>query len=832
MLFFSAFLLFILSLAFGQSVEESNLVIQDFEKDFIIQSAPGEFLPGWQANEIRSGSSRIFQVNELGLGGSRALAVQPISTFDGELTVKMDLMDFEDPVILFYARSLRNGSGSRAAEVYYSYGADDNFSDAVLLGEPDEFQNEDQVFREFNLGIPDSLKGKEIQFRFQIRYGEGTGTAARWILDDFCYGDFVPDTTPPEITEVRGFDFNEIQVGFSEPIDPVFSQFFINYTLDGIEPIEIELVKNSIVNLRFEQDLEEGIDYELLVQSISDLSGNESQGLSFSFEFFDPTNIPKNGLIVNELMPAPRSGNDLPNSEYLELIHTGEKSYRLDSVILEVEERSVILPEVWMEPDELVLLVPEGSGVDFLEYGPVIELDPWLTLLNSGAMLKLKNGQEFIDKISYSSTSWGDSELASGGYSLEVMNPFLLCDQSPFLQPSIDPMRGTPGKINSVLDLTPDQDPPRLQNFGFMNANSLYFEFDESISESAEDTILELVGFTGLDSVSFVGAMVTFYSSVPFNANQVYEVINLSVLDCSGNVFEGPFPFEMVFPREAEIGEVLINELLFNPISGTPKFLELANATQDYLEIGGWFLGNEDDFGEANSLKQLSEKSLILTPNSFLAITSDTSRLKLTYPQSQNGNFFQINSLPSYPISGGVVRLLDSGVSPADRFEYNEDLHHPLIRDSKGVSLERISLKQETQDPQNWQSAAEDKGFATPGGANSQTFEAERTDELISIDPEVFDPEGSNGETFTQISYSFEQSGWVGTFRIYDLNGRLVQPLAENAVLGTSGFYTWTGTDQTGTRVPVGYYVLLVELFNPSGETLAIKKTIVIARRL
>jgi hypothetical protein len=103
---------------------------------------------------------------------------------------------------------------------------------------------------------------------------------------------------------------------------------------------------------------------------------------------------------------------------------------------------------------------------------------------------------------------------------------------------------------------------------------------------------------------------------------------------------------------------------------------------------------------------------------------------------------------------------------------------------------------------------------------------------IIQIDPEVFDPEGSNGNTFTSIRYELNEPGWVGTFRIYDMAGRIVAILAQNEILGTSGLYSWTGTNSNGGRVRTGYYILVADLFDLNGNVRQIKKTIIIAERL
>lgn len=110
----------------------------------------------------------------------------------------------------------------------------------------------------------------------------------------------------------------------------------------------------------------------------------------------------------------------------------------------------------------------------------------------------------------------------------------------------------------------------------------------------------------------------------------------------------------------------------------------------------------------------------------------------------------------------------------------------------------------------------------------SEEWEGQR----IRIEPEVFDPEGSSGPAFTTIAYQLDQSGWVGTLAIYSASGQLIQTLAQNQILGTSGIYTWTGTDTSGKLVRAGYYVLVAELYEPNGKTNVIKKTIVVATRL
>jgi hypothetical protein len=77
-----------------------------------------------------------------------------------------------------------------------------------------------------------------------------------------------------------------------------------------------------------------------------------------------------------------------------------------------------------------------------------------------------------------------------------------------------------------------------------------------------------------------------------------------------------------------------------------------------------------------------------------------------------------------------------------------------------------------------------------------------------------------------------EQSGWVGNFIIYSAAGREVRILGQNQILGTSGVFSWTGTDAAGTRVPPGYYILVAQLFDLTGRVKVVKKILVVGSPL
>jgi hypothetical protein len=155
-------------------------------------------------------------------------------------------------------------------------------------------------------------------------------------------------------------------------------------------------------------------------------------------------------------------------------------------------------------------------------------------------------------------------------------------------------------------------------------------------------------------------------------------------------------------------------------------------------------------------------------------------------------------------------------------------MHHPILAEEKGISLERISFDIKTNDIKNWHSASTTSGYGTPGYKNSQ-FEIENIDRPgITFSPESFSPNSDGYNDEYQINYEFEKPGYVANISIFDAAGRFIMKLANNEILGTSGTILWNGEDQTGQRQNLGVYVVLVEIFNTSGETYRYKDGVVL----
>lgn len=1083
--------------------------VQDFESSFDIVNHPEEFLPNWSANELRNTAARVFQASLEGRNGSKALGVQPISSFNGEIYISTSTLDLIDPKITFFAKTGQNGTGNRPAIVELSFSTDfQTFQSKTQVGTNSSFPNLQSEFRLFEIAIPDQFHHIEtLVLKIEVKYGPGTGSAARFFLDDFgifngdqmvdpiqikrallmdpysievvmdrkilqptrtqanlgkypieelifytdtsfvlisssmiqdekirlnleriqewngrmtdeieyeidnseitigeivletpdmlsinfsqpflpasvsqsahfrvngmtpagielsengfsvtlnlleeleldeiveievnniqslqgkiinreqrqsfLYRDFVEaaylesenklmvvhaidldsgsinvadfivedisdpklsisfpesniiqlesevpfpegqvltlqmgtrksargylipgskrdfiwDITPPEIVNIIPLSNEKILAVFSEPLDPVFSIITSAYHINSVNPITVspQLQFNQLI-LEWSFQFEEGKAYTLAMEGIADSNGNFADRLFFTFTFTEPEKLTFKEIVINEVMAAPRAGNSLPNVEYVELLNTGSRPIYLGGLQLANSRRVTTIPSGIMEPGQYMILVPRNQANQFISYGKILGLTNWPTLLNSADKVKLLNSEGFvIDSLDYNTASYGSSTVASGGFSLEIVNPFLNCNLINNLRPSINPKRGTPGTINSVFEDTPDKTAPVFVKSQIIGDRRVLLSFSKTLGANIQNLQWEFRPSLNLKNV-VLGENVTdlileFEQSL--QPDIFYQVEIRGLRDCVGNLLDENSEVFFVIPSEAKSGNIVINEVLFNPRTGSPKFVEVYNASSSYINLKDWKLANLNSEGEVANRRVLFSEDFVSAPFTFLVFTTDKEKLKSEYPKGREENFKEYSSLPSYPISSGNVVLLNSDETISEIFSYDDKMHHRLLRETKGISLERLSPQISAEDPNNWYSASASEGFATPGYRNSQIYDG-FNGFGIEVFPQVFVPDGVGEQPYTSIKYKMDQTGMAGTIRIYSVNGLLIRELCQNAIWGNEGFYNWDGTDSAGVKVRAGYYVVWVEIFDLQGNVKQIKKSVVVGTK-
>ena len=191
-----------------------------------------------------------------------------------------------------------------------------------------------------------------------------------------------------------------------------------------------------------------------------------------------------------------------------------------------------------------------------------------------------------------------------------------------------------------------------------------------------------------------------------------------------------------------------------------------------------------------------------------------------------------MKSFPTYSDDAGTVVLLNDSLEVLDEFSYSAKMHSPFLADEEGVSLERISLDKPTSNRTNWASAAASVGFATPGLPNSQAGSETVFQDEITPEPKAFSPNDDGYNDELNIQFKFSKPGYIANVRIFDAVGRQVKFLVKNQSLAQEGSWTWDGKSESGQKLNIGVYIILVEVFDQEGHTKAFKKTCTLTDRL
>lgn len=276
-------------------------------------------------------------------------------------------------------------------------------------------------------------------------------------------------------------------------------------------------------------------------------------------------------------------------------------------------------------------------------------------------------------------------------------------------------------------------------------------------------------------------------------------------------------------------GDILVNEVMFNPLPGGADYVELYNHTDKNIPLGDLRLARMDGDSVARLYKIAD--SGFLAPKGLIAITTDEAYVRDNYSVPHPDRLVQVTSMPAYNDASGCVAVASVDTVILDRFDYTEKMHSRLLRDVEGVALERRSTEAPTDNPSNWYSAASTAGFGTPTHTNSQSHEFLFLDDDFMAEPTVFSPDGDGYNDLLNLTYDLGQCDLSANITVMDRHGRVARNLARGAILGCHGTLTWDGADDNGALCPRGNYVIVVESYNENGAKQSWRRTIVLVRK-
>lgn len=144
-----------------------------------------------------------------------------------------------------------------------------------------------------------------------------------------------------------------------------------------------------------------------------------------------------------------------------------------------------------------------------------------------------------------------------------------------------------------------------------------------------------------------------------------------------------------------------------------------------------------------------------------------------------------------------------------------------------GQSIERISPDRESQDADNWGISDGILG-ASPGEVNAIYADSLAGKLSVDVEPNPFSPDGDGHHDVTNITLRLPTTRATLRVLVFDVAGRMVKTLLDNAPSGGRRTVVWDGTDDLLRRLPVGPYVLYCQMAPQGTGTYASHKNLVV----
>ncbi len=309
----------------------------------------------------------------------------------------------------------------------------------------------------------------------------------------------------------------------------------------------------------------------------------------------------------------------------------------------------------------------------------------------------------------------------------------------------------------------------------------------------------------------------------------------------------------------ARVGDLLITEIMFNPLQDAfdnlpdqMEFIELMNISDHRLSLNGiWLSSLPDENGRYDSLS-LGWVTGDVAPESLAVLYRlPTSAISL----GVTGSEFLSGAWPSFAATSSSAKLIpldrslnlsnqgelivlksDSGESITEAW-YEPGMHHPVVGDGKGVSLERSPTHGIPNSATPLISSTHPEG-ATPGYLRYHRARPDgrpsRSDSAsLRVEPASFYP-GHRGlafQTTLTITTTSQDALDVVSVNIYDIGGRHQKTLVGGKLFSSTWTAVWDGRNDSGQLVSMGFYIVSVLISHSvSGRVSRLKKPVSVIR--
>ena len=632
---------------------------------------------------------------------------------------------------------------------------------------------------------------------------------------------------------------NKLKLSFSEAMNFSSAAFSINQEMGSPTSQSFSDDKMSVV-LNFASDFEKGKSYKLTTSGLKDLAGNVLVKTDSIIGIIEAKAV--GDLILNEVMFE----NPANSLEYIEIYNKSGKLLDVSNMILTTRKTDgtlntgVKIPSnTLMSAHGYLAVCAKADSVRNYHHSPsgstILTTSSWSALNNTGSTLVLANAAKdtIYDELAYSA-SWHASWVKDAkGISLERTSPDLPTQSQASWHSCLSSSTnyGTPGFENSFYE---DKEAPVWTSLSIEQPNKLKLSFSEAMDFSqATFNVDQEIGNTASQTISEDKKSIELVFPSYFERGVIYTLETSGLIDLAGNsIQQSDSTFGIIEP--ILVGDLLFNEILFDNPDNSTEYLEIYNNSEKLLNVSDLIFTTRKKDGTLNTGNKIPPKTLML-PHAYLALCTDADSVRNYYQSPEESNIISTKWSSLNNESATLVLTNSAKDTIYDELTYSVKWHHALIKDPKGVSLERINPNLPTQNANSWHSAASEVKHGTPGYENSQYRDivtSETTEKMVWTEPEAFSPDNDGVDDVCLIHYKTDMDGYVANVIVLNKSGVKICRLASNILLASNGFFIWDGRTDKGKLADVGIYIAYFELFNPEhGIRKQIKLPIVVSSR-
>lgn len=655
-----------------------------------------------------------------------------------------------------------------------------------------------------------------------------------WLDDINIEGIFYEDNEAPFITKCVPSGKKSVEITLNEE------------TANGIivpENISLNVEENKSISVIKKNDLKYQVEFTnelinrsinyLIISNICDISDNCSYNIKIGFT---PVWAETGDIVISEIMADPLPEVSLPGKEYIEITNRTAYSFNLKNWKLSTTDLSTLFPETIIQPSGIFIVCASKDTLLFKNFGRVIGMNQFPSLTDGGMIIYISDSTgKFIHGVEYSS-EWYQNDLKSqGGWSLEMRDtgyPFYYQDN---WKASESKKGGTPGSVNSVSENNPDIAFYGIPDVFPYDSITIHVRFSEPVFNLPEKITSFRIGEKGIIDFYPTDPLFREFSFVldnPLRRTELYHLeISEGISDFAGNLMQKcDFNFGLTEP--AVQGDILFNEVLFNPLPGDPDYLELYNFSAKVIDASRLSIVSiNDDTGAKSKTIPVSGEGKCILPGEYYAITTDAKKVSERFFSTDPDHLFEIGSLPSISVDKGHLILYNRELENIDELLYNDDMHFSLLSTHEGVALEKTDPGNKSEEKASWHSASESSGWGTPGAPNSVFTEMTSTSDKVVLSSTKITPDNNGFEDFLTIWFNLSGTGNVISVMVFDETGNYVRKIATNLFVGAEASVIWDGTADDGSLVNTGIYIILITLYDDTGKTEKWKKVCTVIRK-